>query len=159
SEGWICDRTGHRSSAMVARYHRQARTFTELNLGALTPLDVAIPELAPDATAAPPSPPDAAPSGGPEAGPKGGGRSRVAPGRAAQVGETASGEGGIRTRGTLPYTRFPVVHLRPLGHLSQKNPGRAASTPSRGCAACSACAPRARASCGAAAERAGFEPA
>src|SRR5262249_38871626 len=30
-----------------------------------------------------------------------------------------SGEGGIRTRGTLPYTRFPVVHLRPLGHLSR----------------------------------------
>lgn len=31
----------------------------------------------------------------------------------------SSGEGGIRTRGTLPYTRFPVVHLRPLGHLSR----------------------------------------
>ena len=29
------------------------------------------------------------------------------------------GEGGIRTRGTLLYTRFPVVHLRPLGHLSK----------------------------------------
>ncbi len=28
------------------------------------------------------------------------------------------GEGGIRTLGTLRYTRFPVVHLRPLGHLS-----------------------------------------
>ena len=28
------------------------------------------------------------------------------------------GEGGIRTRGTFRYTRFPVVHLRPLGHLS-----------------------------------------
>jgi hypothetical protein len=31
----------------------------------------------------------------------------------------SSGEGGIRTRGTFPYTRFPVVHLRPLGHLSR----------------------------------------
>src|SRR5512145_2437491 len=30
----------------------------------------------------------------------------------------AGGEGGIRTLGTLRYTRFPVVHLRPLGHLS-----------------------------------------
>ena len=30
------------------------------------------------------------------------------------------GEGGIRTLGTgLPHTRFPVVHLRPLGHLSR----------------------------------------
>ena len=30
------------------------------------------------------------------------------------------GEGGIRTLGTLfTHTRFPGVHLRPLGHLSQ----------------------------------------
>ena len=29
------------------------------------------------------------------------------------------GEGGIRTLGTLfTHTRFPGVHLRPLGHLS-----------------------------------------
>ena len=28
------------------------------------------------------------------------------------------GEGGIRTLGTLQYTRFPGEHLRPLGHLS-----------------------------------------
>jgi hypothetical protein len=28
------------------------------------------------------------------------------------------GEIGIRTLGTSQYTRFPVVHLRPLGHLS-----------------------------------------
>ena len=31
------------------------------------------------------------------------------------------GEEGIRTLGRgLPYTRFPIVHLRPLGHLSKK---------------------------------------
>ena len=30
------------------------------------------------------------------------------------------GEGGIRTLGTLfTHTRFPGVHLRPLGHLSE----------------------------------------
>ena len=28
------------------------------------------------------------------------------------------GEGGIRTLDTLPYTHFPGVLLRPLGHLS-----------------------------------------
>ena len=28
------------------------------------------------------------------------------------------GERGIRTPGTFRHTRFPVVHLRPLGHLS-----------------------------------------
>ena len=30
------------------------------------------------------------------------------------------GEGGIRTLDTLPYTHFPGVRLRPLGHLSAK---------------------------------------
>ena len=28
------------------------------------------------------------------------------------------GERGIRTLDTLPYTRFPIVRLQPLGHLS-----------------------------------------
>ena len=28
------------------------------------------------------------------------------------------GERGIRTLGAVTHTRFPVVHLRPLGHLS-----------------------------------------
>ena len=28
------------------------------------------------------------------------------------------GEGGIRTRGTLRYTAFPMLHNRPLCHLS-----------------------------------------
>ena len=28
------------------------------------------------------------------------------------------GEGGIRTHDTLPYTHFPGVLLRPLGHLT-----------------------------------------
>src|SRR5579859_741484 len=28
------------------------------------------------------------------------------------------GEGGIRTHGRFPYTCFPSMHLRPLGHLS-----------------------------------------
>src|SRR5438270_12990435 len=40
-------------------------------------------------------------------------------------GETGSsitgGEGGIRTHDTLPYTRFPSVRLRPLGHLSSRS--------------------------------------
>ena len=26
---------------------------------------------------------------------------------------------GIRTLGTFQYTRFPIVHLRPLGHPSK----------------------------------------
>lgn len=45
SESWIQDRTGHRSSAMIARYKRTARTFAELRAGELSSLDWAIPEL------------------------------------------------------------------------------------------------------------------
>jgi hypothetical protein len=45
SESWISDRTGHRSSQMIARYKRTARTFTELDLGELDSLSEAIPEL------------------------------------------------------------------------------------------------------------------
>ena len=32
------------------------------------------------------------------------------------------GGGGIRTLGTLLHTRFPIVHLRPLGHPSGGSP-------------------------------------
>lgn len=46
NEGWVMDRTGHTTSAMVHRYRRAARTVAELGLGAIAPLDRAIPELA-----------------------------------------------------------------------------------------------------------------
>jgi len=39
SETWVCDRTGHRSSTMVNRYRRQARTTAEVDLGWLAGLD------------------------------------------------------------------------------------------------------------------------
>jgi integrase len=39
TETWVCDRTGHKSSAMVARYKRPSRVAAELNLGWLRPLD------------------------------------------------------------------------------------------------------------------------
>lgn len=45
SESWIADRTGHQSSVMINRYRKAARTAAELNLGALDPLDRAIPHL------------------------------------------------------------------------------------------------------------------
>jgi len=45
SEAWVTDRTGHRSSSMVANYKRQVRTAAELNLGWFAPLDASIPEL------------------------------------------------------------------------------------------------------------------
>jgi integrase len=45
SETWVQDRTGHRSSIMVNRYRRIARTAAELGLGPLDALDKAIPEL------------------------------------------------------------------------------------------------------------------
>ena len=46
SETWVMDRTGHETSAMLARYRRAACSFAELGLGDLLPLDQAIPELA-----------------------------------------------------------------------------------------------------------------
>ena len=45
TETWVADRTGHRSSVMINRYRRAARTWAELGMGPLSPLDDAIPEL------------------------------------------------------------------------------------------------------------------
>lgn len=45
TETWVADRTGHKSSGMINRYRRAARTATELHLGWLVALDEAIPEL------------------------------------------------------------------------------------------------------------------
>lgn len=45
SETWISDRTGHKSSEMIRRYYRKARTFAELGLRALAPMDQSIPEF------------------------------------------------------------------------------------------------------------------
>jgi integrase len=42
SESWIADRTGHRSTAMINRYKRTARSFAELDLGSPVPLSEAI---------------------------------------------------------------------------------------------------------------------
>lgn len=46
SESWIADRTGHKSSQMINRYKRIARKSMELQLGALVPLDEALPKIA-----------------------------------------------------------------------------------------------------------------
>jgi len=46
SEAWVQDRTGHKSSLMINRYRRAARTAAELDLGDLRPLYEAIPEFA-----------------------------------------------------------------------------------------------------------------
>jgi len=51
TETWVADRTGHKSSAMIYRYRRAARTAAELGLGPLLPMDEAIPELRAAATA------------------------------------------------------------------------------------------------------------
>ena len=46
SEAWVTDRTGHKSSTMIARYRRKARSVAEMHLGSFQPLYLAIPELA-----------------------------------------------------------------------------------------------------------------
>lgn len=45
SEAWISDRTGHKSSQMIHKYYRQSRTFDELGIGPLSPMDRSIPEF------------------------------------------------------------------------------------------------------------------
>ena len=45
------------------------------------------------------------------------------------------GEGGIRTLDTLPYTHFPGVLLRPLGHLSSWVATQTSHTPAHESAA------------------------
>jgi len=42
TETWVSDRTGHKSSIMINRYRRAARSATELGLGWLAPLDLAL---------------------------------------------------------------------------------------------------------------------
>jgi hypothetical protein len=46
SEAWVTDRTGHKTSDMVAKYRRKARSVAEMQLGAFQPLYLAVPELA-----------------------------------------------------------------------------------------------------------------
>ena len=65
SETWVADRTGHRSSAMINRYRRAARSASELELGWLQSMIEVIPELAAHKGAgkgAVPSPPNQVPS-------------------------------------------------------------------------------------------------
>ena len=45
SERWVKDRTGHRSSHMLDRYRRAARTVAELGCHWFDPMDLAIPEF------------------------------------------------------------------------------------------------------------------
>lgn len=47
TETWVADRTGHKSSTMINRYRRAARSAAELGLGELLPLAQAIPEFRP----------------------------------------------------------------------------------------------------------------
>jgi integrase len=45
TETWVSDRTGHKSSQMIALYARQARQWNELALGPLGALDELLPEM------------------------------------------------------------------------------------------------------------------
>lgn len=58
TETWVCDRTGHRSSQMLNRYRRAARTAAELRLGWLGALDEEIPEFVAHCMLATPSMPE-----------------------------------------------------------------------------------------------------
>lgn len=99
TETWVADRTGHKSSAMINRYRRAARTVDELGLGGLAPLDEAIPELAPVLA-----------EKGPEKGPAGSGGVN---GGSAESGITpgfqVDSRGGSRTRTPLRIADFEAL--------------------------------------------------
>jgi len=104
TETWVADRTGHRSSAMINRYRRAARTWAELALGPLATLDEAIPEL----SLPPPLPPNAESAAGP-------------------IGANSSGEQGIRTLGTLAGT--PDFESGSFGHSDSSPPATVPTDP------------------------------
>lgn len=91
TETWVADRTGHRSSIMINRYRRAARTAAELGLGPLAPLNEAIPELA----------------RGPGNGPAGGPKTRRPLGGTADAGDLKSSRRGIPNDGTAENMPLP----------------------------------------------------
>jgi integrase len=122
SESWVADRTGHRSSQMLARYKRQARLAEETKLGDWTPLDVAL-GLAKRST------PPGAPKRGTPSRARRGARTRVGQ----RVGQNSAPDTirtydlgfrkGSRTRGVVfPYKsrtiRLSVDRLRLRGVVS-----------------------------------------
>ena len=155
SEAFIADRTGHKSSLMINRYRRAARTASELGLGDLAPLDTAIPELAPSVAAAPSAPPASSPgsapantppSAGPARGPAGAsGRDATPDTRESPEKEAIRDEpqreapfenprvgGSIPSLGTelLPFTKPPcVARLRRNGKANRSRAPRGREGP------------------------------
>jgi integrase len=108
TEAWVADRTGHKSSAMINKYRRQARQAAELKLGELAPLAQAIPELA-----------KKAPAGGPEPGQKPGQEGAAgAPSRPPRTASRAESRGFSAPRArsrTLTKLSKSVVLKRRVG--------------------------------------------
>lgn len=103
SEQWVSDRTGHTSSEMLQRYRRAARTAAELEMGeGLGPMHRLIPEI--DSSGG--KPVDLSSST-----------------RRAEV-EKVSGEGGIRTLGTVAGTHdFQAQPGAPSGPSPEETGG------------------------------------
>jgi hypothetical protein len=96
SEAWVTDRTGHKSSQMVALYKRTASEAADLRLGWFGDLDRAIPELA----AAAPPPPATPPDGGVETAREGSGSGPTGAKGSERAPATGRKPGG--SRGSLP---------------------------------------------------------
>ena len=136
TEGWVTDRTGHRSSLMLYRYKRAARTAGELGLGWLPPLDLAIPELAPKGA------PDA--NGLQTTLPRGRGRSRAGA-KTTGKGQVSTGREGSAadcksvTRGfeSHPHLQREILGVRRVPGGRERGWGRLATTasgmPARSC--------------------------
>ena len=132
NEQWVSDRTGHRSSAMIAKYYRRSREFSELKVGWFESMEQVIPELRALEGASSPIGPglrgaarSSSEGGGPRRGPR---KASVAWGERAMRQETCSnGErrrAGSRVVGICRNggSRQPPVSLGQ--HAPQQHPGQ-----------------------------------
>jgi len=131
SETWVADRTGHTSSIMINRYRRAARTAAELNLGALPPLDAAIPDLGDYPRIA---------HGDVDSGAGGdeksslidaGGPFRTRTGMPSRAKDFKSPASAIPPRGHMPRSDAPSVH-GPRNSINTHNSGPKFEGPGRG---------------------------
>jgi len=114
SEKWVRQRTGHKSSIMLARYDHEVAG--ELKLGELLPLNEAIPELAPVPPAS-----DVAGQGGPEGGPEQQPPAAIPTTETTESSMIPSG-GPSRTRTGIPLLerdfKSPASAIPPRGHIA-----------------------------------------
>jgi integrase len=139
TETWVADRTGHKSSDMINRYRRAARTAAELALGWLRPLDACLPELRGEGgeggDGTPGEGASGAQGGGGEGTPNGGGEVAAGPREVASEPATVANPERSTRRIARVLARSARVRRRPRVFESP-NRGSNPRAGTRGCAIC-----------------------